>query len=104
MIEFHDHKIQTAYNYISMDRATAFFQAQNSDDATLLKKMHDKSVCSGTSHLVDLSRSSDDTPLPGVFFHANGDIEVDWRELFAALFAEEIHWYRIGGLPAKITG
>lgn len=40
MIEFHDHNIQTAYNHISMDRATAFFQARNSDDATLLEKMH----------------------------------------------------------------
>ena len=102
-IEFYDHKIQTTYNRISEDRATAFFQAKDDDEATLLQKMHNGVCYPGPSHFVDLSRPSNDAALPGVFFHANGDIEVGWRELFAALFAEEIYYYRAGGFPAEGT-
>lgn len=102
-IEFHDHKIQTTYSHVSVDRAKAFFQAKNSDGATLLEKMHNRGRYSRPSHLVDFSRPSDDVAWPGVFFHANGDVEVDWRELFAALFAEDMYHYRTGLHPVRIT-
>ena len=98
-IEFHDHGIRTIFNHISVDRATAFFQAEESDEAMSLKKVHNPISGPGPSHLIDLPRLSHDTALPGVFFHAHGEIEVDWRELFAALFAEDMYYYRIGVLP-----
>ena len=101
-IEFHDHNIQTTYNRISVDRATAFFQAKNSDDATLLEKMHNRGPYSGP-HFVNLSRPSHEAPLPRVFFRAHGEIEVDWRELFAAFFAEEMYHYRIEARSVRVA-
>lgn len=89
----------TKFNHISVDRARAFFQAKESDDVTFLKKVHNGGGGSGPSHLVDLPRPTHDAVLPGVFFHAHGEIEVNWRELFAALFAEDMYYHRISVLP-----
>lgn len=100
-IEFRDHSILTKFSHISVDRATALFQAKTNDDATFLEKVHRGGGDSGPSHLIDLPRPSHGAVLPRVFFRADGEIEVDWRELFAALFAEEMYHYRINILPTS---
>lgn len=101
-IEFRDDLVMTAYKGAFVDRAGAFLQAKVDDEAKLLKQMHTGRPFSGPSHLMDLSRPSNDVALPGVFFHANGDVEVGWRELFAAVLAEEKYNYRIGHIPVYI--
>lgn len=101
-IQFHDHHVHTEYNRISVDRAGAIFQAKDDDKAKLLKQMHNGADFPGPSHLVDFSRPFDGVALPGVFFHANGDVEVGWRELFAAILAELKYYYRTGWILLKL--
>lgn len=94
-IKFQDHEVETFHKRTSVDRARAFFRAKDDNKAKPLKQMHNGGVFSGPSHVVDLSRPNEDVALPGVFFHANGDVEVDWRELFAAVLAELKYFYRV---------
>ena len=101
-IEFRDYQVQTAYNCASADRTRAFFQAKDDNGAVLLKEMHDGAGSSWPSHLVDLSRPSGEVAFPGIFFHANGIVEVGWRDLFAAILAEENYYYRTNGTPAHL--
>ncbi|KAL9069600.1 MAG: hypothetical protein Q9161_005399 [Pseudevernia consocians] len=100
-IEFHDHQVQTFYNRISVDRAQAFFRAKDYNEAKFLEQMHNGGGFFGPSHVVDLWRPSDDIALPGIFFHANGDFEIDWKALFAAVFAEEKYYYTTGRIPVN---
>ena len=51
--------------------------------------MHNGGDSSAPSHFVDFRRPVNTVALPGLFFHANGDVEVGWRELVAAVLAEE---------------
>lgn len=88
-IEFYDHQVQTIYSRISADGAAAFFKAECESGAKLLQLLHNGGGCSAPSHWVNLQRPLDTVVLPGVFFHANGDVEVGWRELFAAVLAED---------------
>lgn len=102
-IEFRNHQVETAYKAISVDRAGAFFHAEFDHEAKLLKQLHIGGGFSGPSHLVYLSRPSDDVASPGVFFHANGDVEVGWRELFAAVLAEEKFYCQTVSTPMPVT-
>lgn len=99
-IQFRDHRVQTKYSRVSMDRAGAFFKAEDHDEAKFLQQVHNGGRFYGPSHLLDFSRPSNDVALPGVVFHANGEVEVGWRELFAAVLAEENYYYRTGRIPA----
>ena len=96
-IEFYDHEVQTEYSHISIDRAGAFFRPKDDEGAKLLQQMHNRGAA--PSHFVDLRRPSDSVPLPGAFFHENGTVEVGWRELFAAILAEENYHYCTGWKP-----
>lgn len=98
---FRDHQVQAAYNRTSADRTRAFFQAQDQVEEWFLKHVGNASGFSWPSHLVDLSRPFRDVALPEMFFHANGNVEVGWRELFAAVLAEEKSYYRTSGAPAN---
>ena len=100
-IEFHDHQVQTLYNHISVDRAQAFFQAKDANGAKFFKQMHNGGGFFGPSHVLDFSGPSEDVALPGIFFHANGDFEVDWRALFAAVLAEDGYYYETGWFPVN---
>ena len=46
------------------------------------------------SHLVDFWGPFDLVALPRVFFHANGNVEIEWSVLFAAILANERCRYR----------
>ena len=92
-IKFNDYMVETKYSRVSGDRTGAIFQADCAQMVKLLQQMHTEG-CPAPKHRVDYRRPSDDVALPGVFFHANGDVEVGWRELFAAVFAEEKYQYR----------
>ena len=100
-IEFHDHQVQSFYNHIFVDRAQASFQAKDDNGAKILKHMHNGGASFGPSHDLDSSRPSEDIALPGIFFHANGDFEVDWRALFAAVLAEHGYYYERGWIPVN---
>lgn len=99
--KFYDCHVPTVYNRVSVDRAAAFFDA-NSTWTTLLQLMHNGGGHSAPSHFVDFRRPLDTVPFPGVFFHANGDVEVGWRELFAAVLAEEKYRHRPVGDPVSL--
>ena len=101
-IKFEDHTVWTEYGRVSVDRTGAFFQAICADGVKLLQQMHSGDF-PAPSHWVDFCRPSDHVALPGVFFHANGDVEVGWRELFAALFAEEKYQYRTHLSPFSVS-
>lgn len=84
-----------------MDRTWVFFRAKDDNRADLLKQMHNGGGFSESSHLVDLSRPTNDVALPVVFFHTNGDAQVGWRELFASVTAEEKYRYRTGRISGN---
>ena len=98
-IEFRDQLVLTEYSYTSVDRATAFFKSKDENEAEILKMMHTGASFPRPSHLVDFSRPFNDIALPGIVFHANGEVEVGWRELFSALLAEEKFYDQIGRCP-----
>lgn len=102
-IEFYDHHVRTIYSRISVDRAAAFFKAKHESGATLLQLMHNGAGCSAPSHWVDFRRPLNTVALPGVFFHANGDVEVGWRELFAAVLAEEKYRHQAVWNPVSLN-
>ena len=101
-IEFKDHMVQTEYSRVSLDRAEALFQADCAEGVKLLQHLH-REGSPAPSHRMDLRRPSDNTALPGVFFHANGDVEVGWRELFAAVFAEQKYEYQHHPEPLSVS-
>ena len=53
------------------------------------------------SHLVDFWRPFGLVALPRVFFHANGDVEIEWRVPFAAILAKEKCRYRTYWSPVS---
>lgn len=96
---FRDYEIHTVYSRISTDRTMAFFQAQCDKDKKVFRQMHNEENLSASSHFIDLVSAA--TP-QSVSFHSNGDVQVGWRELFAALFAEEKYHYQTGGAPVHV--
>lgn len=101
-IKFYDHHVPTFYSRVSLDRGTAFFEAKIESEAKLLQLMHNGGGCSTPSHFIDFRRPLNTVALPGVFFHANGDVEVGWRELFAAVLAKEKYRHQAVGNPVSI--
>ena len=71
---------------------------KDDNGAGLLKQLHNGGGFPGPSHLVDLSRPTNDVAMPEVFFHASGDVQVGWRELFAPVLAGKRYHYRTGRL------
>ena len=100
-IEFHDYQVQTRYSHVSVDRTSAFFQAESDNGTRLLQQMHNGGDSSAPSHHVNLWRPSDNVDLPGVFFQADGNVQVGWRELFAAILAEEKYHCHTGWNPIE---
>lgn len=81
------------------DEFTKLFQKKHDSNSEATAKLHQQVCRSAPHHLVDFWRPSGNAALPKVFFHANGEVEVGWRELFAAVLAEEKYYYEAGWTP-----
>ena len=86
-----------------MYRAGAILKARNKTEVKLLQHLHNGGVFPAPSHLVDFSRPSYNIALPRVFFHANGDAEVGWRKLLAALLPENEFRYQTYWKPVSFN-